>query len=297
MTKLVKNVMLFTILSAVLLLFLVKSNLIVSSVNDSLDLFFSSVFPSLMPFFILIDVLNYFNYFASLSKILKFKFSDLILVSMVSGLPSNAKYLSTYIEKGLISKKDASILLGLSFFPNPMYVISVVGVMLFGNVYFGIKFLISLYLSSLIVFALNYKRFKYVKVKSVRDKKGFVSMLSDSIIKNSKCLIIIFGNIFIFNIIVSLLNYVLPFDNSTISVINLIFEMSSGIKKTSLLTIPINTKLIIASLGLSASGLAVISQALSILPGGSIDLKVLFKSKLLCLVFNFLIIYILVNFF
>ena len=297
MTKLVKNVLLFTILSTVLLLFLVKSNLIVSSVNDSLDLFFSSVFPSLMPFFILIDVLNYFNYFASLSKILKFKFSDLILVSMVSGLPSNAKYLSTYIEKGLISKKDASILLGLSFFPNPMYVISVIGVMFFGNVYFGIKFLISLYLSSLIVFTLNYKRFKYVKVESTRDKKGFVSMLSDSIIKNSKCLIIIFGNIFIFNIIVSLLNYVLPFDDSTISVINLIFEMSSGIKKTSLLTIPINTKLIIASLGLSASGLAVISQALSILPGGSIDLKVLFKSKLLCLVFNFLIIYILVNFF
>lgn len=297
MTKLVKNVLLFTILSTVLLLFLVKSNLIVSSVNDSLDLFFSSVFPSLMPFFILIDVLNYFNYFASLSKILKFKYSDLILVSMVSGLPSNAKYLSTYIEKGLISKKDASILLGLSFFPNPMYVISVIGVMFFGNVYFGIKFLISLYLSSLIVFALNYKRFKYVKVESTRDKKGFVSMLSDSIIKNSKCLIIIFGNIFIFNIIVSLLNYVLPFDDSTISVINLIFEMSSGIKKVSLLTIPINTKLIIASLGLGASGLSVISQALSILPEGSIDLKVLFKSKLLCLVFNFLIIYILVNFF
>lgn len=297
MTKLVKNVLLFTILSTVLLLFLVKSNLIVSSVNDSLDLFFSSVFPSLMPFFILIDVLNYFNYFASLSKILKFKYSDLILVSMVSGLPSNAKYLSTYIEKGLISKKDASILLGLSFFPNPMYVISVIGVMFFGNVYFGIKFLISLYLSSLIVFALNYKRFKYVKVESMRDKKGFVSMLSDSIIKNSKCLIIIFGNIFIFNIIVSLLNYVLPFDDSTISVINLIFEMSSGIKKVSLLTIPINTKLIIASLGLGASGLSVISQALSILPEGSIELKVLFKSKLLCLVFNFLIIYILVNFF
>lgn len=297
MTKLVKNVLLFTILSTVLLLFLVKSNLIVSSVNDSLDLFFSSVFPSLMPFFILIDVLNYFNYFASLSKILKFKFSDLILVSMVSGLPSNAKYLSTYIEKGLISKKDASILLGLSFFPNPMYVISVIGVMFFGNVYFGIKFLISLYLSSLIVFTLNYKRFKYVKVKKSRDNKGFVSMLSESIIKNCKNLVIIFGNILIFNIIVSLLNYTLPFDNSTISVINLIFEMSSGIKKTSLLTIPINTKLIIASLGLSASGLAVISQALSILPGDSIDLKVLFKSKLLCLVFNFLIIYILVNFF
>lgn len=297
MTKLVKNVLLFTILSTVLLLFLVKSNLIVSSVNDSLDLFFSSVFPSLMPFFILIDVLNYFNYFASLSKILKFKFSDFILVSMVSGLPSNAKYLSTYIEKGLISKKDASILLGLSFFPNPMYVISVIGVMFFGNVYFGIKFLISLYLSSLIVFTLNYKRFKYVKVKKSRDNKEFVSMLSESIIKNCKNLVIIFGNILIFNIIVSLLNYVLPFDNSTISVINLIFEMSSGIKKASLLTIPINTKLIIASLGLSASGLSVISQALSILPEGSIDLKVLFKSKLLCLVFNFLIIYILVNFF
>lgn len=297
MTKLVKNVLLFTILSTVLLLFLVKSNLIVSSVNDSLDLFFSSVFPSLMPFFILIDVLNYFNYFASLSKILKFKYSDLILVSMVSGLPSNAKYLSTYIEKGLISKKDASILLGLSFFPNPMYVISVIGVMFFGNVYFGIKFLISLYLSSLIVFTLNYKRFKYIKVKKSRDNKGFVSMLSESIIKNCKNLVIIFGNILIFNIIVSLLNYVLPFDNSTISVINLIFEMSSGIKKASLLTIRINTKLIIASLGLSASGLSVISQALSILPEGSIDLKVLFKSKLLCLVFNFLIIYILVNFF
>ena len=143
--------------SFILFVFLSNPSLIMDSVNYSVSVFFSNVLPSLFPFFILADALINYNYVYFLNKVFRFKYSYLILMSLFSGLPSNAKYISALIRREEISIRDASILLSVTFFPNPMFVVGSVGVLMLNNIRYGIFLLISIYLSNFLVYLFYYK--------------------------------------------------------------------------------------------------------------------------------------------
>lgn len=293
MTNFIKNLLFFAFYTLIVFIFINNSDTIISSVNFSINLFLNTVFPSLFPFFMLVDILNNYNYFEYFRSIIKFKYSDLFIVSIISGLPSNAKYLSNLINENLISKKDASILLGITFFPNPMFVIGIVSSFL-GSKIMGIKLLVSLYLSSFIVFLLNYKKLSNINYNYKKSKKDFSTLLKTSILKNISLLVVIFGTILIFTILVNLLTKYLNINKTFLSIINLLLEMTSGLKLTSTLSSP-TLKVILSALGLSFSGLSIIMQAFAILPKSSIDIKTFIKNKLLVIILNIIIISIIIN--
>ena len=293
MTNFIKNLLFFAFYTLIVFIFINNSDTIVSSVNSSINLFLNTVFPSLFPFFMLVDILNNYNYFGYFRSIIKFKYSDLFIVSIISGLPSNSKYLSTLINENLISKKDASILLGITFFPNPMFVIGIVSSFL-GSKIIGIKLLASLYLSSFIVFILNYKKLDNITYNNKNLKKDFSTLLKTSILKNISLLLVIYGTILIFTILVNLLTEYISINKIFLSIINLFLEMTSGLKLTSTLSNPI-LKIILSAFGLSFTGLSVIMQAFTILPSSSIDIKIFIKNKFLMIMLNIIIIYIIIN--
>lgn len=293
MTNFIKNLLFFAFYTLIVFIFINNSDTIVSSVNSSINLFLNTVFPSLFPFFMLVDILNNYNYFGYFRSIIKFKYSDLFIVSIISGLPSNAKYLSTLINENLISKKDASILLGITFFPNPMFVIGIVSSFL-GSKIIGIKLLASLYLSSFIVFILNYKKLDNITYNNKNLKKDFSTLLKTSILKNISLLLVIYGTILIFTILVNLLTEYISINKIFLSIINLFLEMTSGLKLTSTLSNP-TLKIILSAFGLSFTGLSVIMQAFTILPSSSIDIKIFIKNKFLMIMLNIIIIYIIIN--
>ncbi len=293
MTNFIKNLLFFTFYTLIVFIFINNSDTIVSSVNFSINLFLNTVFPSLFPFFMLVDILNNYNYFGYFRSIIKFKYSDLFIVSIISGLPSNSKYLSTLINENLISKKDASILLGITFFPNPMFVIGIVSSFL-GSKIIGIKLLASLYLSSFIVFILNYKKLDNITYNNKNLKKDFSTLLKTSILKNISLLLVIYGTILIFTILVNLLTEYISINKIFLSIINLFLEMTSGLKLTSTLSNP-TLKIILSAFGLSFTGLSVIMQAFTILPSSSIDIKIFIKNKFLMIMLNIIIIYIIIN--
>lgn len=293
MTNFIKNLLFFAFYTLIVFIFINNSDTIVSSVNSSINLFLNTVFPSLFPFFMLVDILNNYNYFGYFRSIIKFKYSDLFIVSIISGLPSNSKYLSTLINENLISKKDASILLGITFFPNPMFVIGIVSSFL-GSKIIGIKLLASLYLSSFIVFILNYKKLDNITYNNKNLKKDFSTLLKTSILKNISLLLVIYGTILIFTILVNLLTEYISINKIFLSIINLFLEMTSGLKLTSTLSNP-TLKIILSAFGLSFTGLSVIMQAFTILPSSSIDIKIFIKNKFLMIMLNIIIIYIIIN--
>lgn len=293
MTNFIKNLLFFAFYTLIVFIFINNSDTIVSSVNSSINLFLNTVFPSLFPFFMLVDILNNYNYFGYFRSIIKFKYSDLFIVSIISGLPSNSKYLSTLINENLISKKDASILLGITFFPNPMFVIGIVSSFL-GSKIIGIKLLASLYLSSFIVFILNYKKLDNITYNNKNLKKDFSTLLKTSILKNISLLLVIYGTILIFTILVNLLTEYISINKIFLSIINLFLEMTSGLKLTSTLSNP-TLKIILSAFGLSFTGLSVIMQVFTILPSSSIDIKIFIKNKFLMIMLNIIIIYIIIN--
>lgn len=289
---------LFTFLTFTLLIFtfINNSNIIIDSVNVSINLFIKNLFVSLFPFFLLADFLINYNYVYYLSKIFKFKYSYVILMCMLSGLPSNAKYISKLLENNQINKEDAEILMSVTFFPNPMFVVVSIGVLVFNNTFTGIVVLLNIYLSNIIFYLIKYKKLTKNNIKINNNQLSFSSLLKSSILNNMNTLIVILGTIVFFTTITNILfNYIeipLVFE----SIITSIFEMTSGIKKISDLTISTNLKYMLISSSLSLSGLSILAQASSMLSNYNLDFKSIIKNKLIILLLNITTNYIYIKF-
>lgn len=291
MIKYIKKLFIFAFFSFILYVFLTNSNLIIDSVNYSINVFVVNVLPSLLPFFILADVLINYGYVYFLNTIFKFKYSYLIFLSLFSGLPSNAKYIKSALDRCEISNTDASVMLSVTFFPNPMFVIGTIGIMLSNN---DISFiiLISVYLSNFIVYLLNYRKLDKVKLNVVSEKVSFSKLMRSSILNNVQNLIVILGTIVVFTTLSNVIFNYLSVPDFCEAFITGIFEMTSGIKKMSVLNISTHLKFLFISLLLSFSGISVLCQAFSILSDTKINYRLVFKNKALIVILNFLINYL-----
>lgn len=292
MIKIIKKITIFILLSLLLMIFLTNPNLIIDSVNYSVNVFLKNVMPSLLPFFILADTLINYNYIYFLNKIFKFKYSYLILMSLFSGLPSNAKYISILLENNEINLEDASVMLSVTFFPNPMFVIGSIGSLMLNSTKLGTIILINIYISNFIVYLLNYKKLKTKDTKFSQKQKSFITLIKTSIINNAKTLLVILGTIVIFTTLSNIIFNYIKIPNIIEGIITSIFEMTSGIKKISITTIPIHYKLLLISLALSFSGISVLCQALSILNEYKINIKLILKNKILIILLTLLINYL-----
>lgn len=291
-----KKLFIFLTFTLLIFTFINNSNIIIYSVNVSINLFIKNLFVSLFPFFLLADFLINYNYVYYLSKIFKFKYSYVILMCMLSGLPSNAKYISKLLENNQINKEDAEILMSVTFFPNPMFVVVSIGVLVFNNTFTGIVMLLNIYLSNIIFYLIKYKKLTKNNIKINNNQLSFSSLLKSSILNNMNTLIVILGTIVFFTTITNILfNYIempLVFE----SIITSIFEMTSGIKKISDLTISTNLKYMLISSSLSLSGLSILAQASSMLSNYNLDFKSIIKNKLIILLLNITTNYIYIKF-
>ena len=69
--------------------------------------------------------------------------SFVFFMSMISGYPSNAKYVKELLDKKLINEVDANKILMFTCFSNPLFIINTVGIMFFNNIKIGFFMLIS----------------------------------------------------------------------------------------------------------------------------------------------------------
>lgn len=281
----------------VIYVFLSSPQVIIDSVNYSMEVFLHNLLPTLFPFFVLVDFLMNYGYVDYLKNIFRFKYGNIILLSLVSGLPSNAKYIKLFLDKGMISLKDAEIMLSVTFFPNPMFVISSVGLLMMGSLRFGVMALISVYVSNIIVYLFYYKKLEYVNINLINKKESFSKLLSTSIKNNASTLLVILGTIMFF---MTSLNIILHFTNVSLelrAIISGIFEMTSGIKNMSTTLFSTQIKYIFISLFLSFSGMSVLMQAFSILSDYKINVRTILKNKLFVMLINLFINYFYVIFF
>ena len=277
MIKFIKDITLTILLTFILFVFLTNSSLVINAVNQGISVFVKNVLPSLMPFFILTDILLNYKYFDNLKHIFKFKYVNFLIVSMISGLPSNAKYLSYMIKNNSISISDASRVLAFSFFPNPMFIIGTVGVLLNNKVY-PIIVLGILYLSSFIVYLINYKSLENKDFVSDKSKVEFFNLLKSSIQNSFSALLVILGIIVVFTIIINIVKEYLRINQLTLTIINIILELTTGVKSISILNIPLVYKYTLLAFGISMSGISVIMQAFGIMSGYKLNYKIFIKS-------------------
>lgn len=291
MIKFIKDITLTILLTFILFVFLTNSSLVINAVNQGISVFVKNVLPSLMPFFILTDILLKYKYFDNLKHIFKFKYVNFLIVSMISGLPSNAKYLSYMIKNNSISISDASRVLAFSFFPNPMFIIGTVGVLLNNKVY-PIIVLGILYLSSFIVYLINYKSLENKDFVSDKSKVEFFNLLKSSIQNSFSALLVILGVIVVFTIIINIVKEYLRINQLTLTIINIILELTTGVKSISILNIPLVYKYTLLAFGISMSGISVIMQAFGIMSGYKLNYKIFIKNKVLVVLISIILTFI-----
>lgn len=235
-----KNKLLELVIVVIFLSLLITPNIITTEILEALKVFINTLFPSIFPFFLVSDLLISYNFPNTLNKYLKEvtkkifhvegASSFVIIMSMLSGFPSGAKYIKTLLDKNLINIDEANYLIIFTHFANPLFVLTVTKG-LFKNTQLSYIILICMYLSNLILgFIIRPKQVKSNK-KSLETLKipNFSTNLTSSIISSLKLLAIILGNTCFFYIVTGLIMKLFYHNQLITILINGFFDITRGI--------------------------------------------------------------------
>lgn len=264
----------FLIFIEVLILF--NSSVVINAVQGSIKIFLISVFPSLFPTMVIGILLVKNNVYEIIPKFVKnifkkvFNYNDymtsIFIISLVAGTPSNAIYINEYLDKGLITDNEAESLLLSTHFINPLFVIGMVGNVIFKSTKIGFIMLLTLWISNLIKAYITRPRvYKNIVRKNISCNEPIINSFFASIKQAIYALLTIMGIIILFNMLTILIKEVLHLNNTLSVIINGILEMTGGIIKVSEININTLLKIIITYIMLNFGGLSIHMQAFSML--------------------------------
>lgn len=307
-----------TLLFTLFLLFLVifsKSNL--SAAKNGLSLWAKNVVPSLFPFFIATELLNYTNVPYYLGKFTN-KFmrplfnvpgegSYAFIMGIISGYPVGAKIVNKFIEDGTCTKPEAERMLAFTNNSGPLFIIGTVGISLFGDSKIGIILFITHILACLtvgIIFGFISKHnllkskkscFRYDTINKNYEISDLGGILSTSITNAISTILLIGGFIVLFSIIISILNslnLIETLSNSLVyfhispeygkSILIGLLELTNGLNcVSSIHAKKMSIQIIISAFLLGCAGLSIFLQIFSIAANNKLSMKPYLIGKLL----------------
>ncbi|PPA72157.1 nucleoside recognition domain-containing protein [Jeotgalibacillus proteolyticus] len=191
-----------------------------ASING-LELWWTIIFPSLLPFFIVADLLTHSNWTAALGKVLEpimkplFNVSGqgaiVLLLGFTSGFPVGAKLSVQLFEQGKLSLADAQRLVCFTNGSSPVFVLGAIAAGLLNAPELGFFLLGSHYLSNIIIGLIAGRVIKEQSVKRINlisstapPPLQFGTVLQSAVTKSVQQLLVIGGLIVFFSVISSL---------------------------------------------------------------------------------------------
>jgi sporulation integral membrane protein YlbJ len=283
-----------------------ESSSIISAVKFSFSIWENNIFPSLFPFFVIGDLLinmGFPDFLGELLRPLMYKLfkingtgSFVLMLSMLSGFPSCAKYTKELYLNGSINEEEASKLLTFTHFSNPLFILGTLSILFLNNKEIGIYILICHYVGNLFVGLLfrNYyiskKDDTKVSLKSALNKmyskrrdntKNIGQIITNSLMNSINTLFLILGTITLFLILTTVINNNISISEYNSAFLNGILELTQGLKYISMLRIPIYNQALIAVFLLSFGGLSVHMQVISIISDTKIKYFPYFIARIL----------------
>lgn len=297
------NILIFIIIVSALLF---NSSEVVESIKLSFSICINNLFPTLIPLLLISNIFINYNLMNDLNDIFGTFFNKIfginknttfsIIMSMISGTPSNAKYLKDTYDLNLIDESDINDCLKFCHFTNPIFILNTIGLTFLNSKKLGLIILISHFLSSFIIgiFIKKRKVFKEKFNTNKKDKKNFISILSNSIISSFNTLLIILGVITTCLMLTCILNKILLI-NQDYKFIYGLLEITQGLKYLSISNLNINIKAIISSFLISFGGICIHIQVFSILDNKKIRYIPYFLSRIIQGMFSSILTFILIN--
>lgn len=277
-----------------------------NAAKEGVNLWLFIVVPSLLPFFILNDMMvtldvpkNISYVFSPISRTL-FNTSGYgayaFIMSIFSGYPSGAKITSALIKSGHITSDEGQRILSFSSTSGPLFIIGAVGTGMLKSVSAGYMLFTSHILGAILNGIIYNIAFRKTTFKS--SPHGFSNakaplepsqILGSSISSSLVTCGYIGGYIILFNVIIKLFNKIkffsIPFLTGIAErLISFIMqgsiEISSGSSIVALSTLPMELKLILLSFIIGFGGLSVLGQVAALVSGTGINIREYVLSKL-----------------
>lgn len=283
-----KNIIIIAILLIISYQVLKYSNEVLNSVKFAFDIWKNNVFPSIFPFFMISSFLINYGFVEITSELLKplmklfginSNIAFVFVMSILSGFPSNSKYIKELYDNKIIDDNIGSKALLFTHFSNPLFILGTISSLL-DNKKIAILILIIHYLTNIIIGVIfkNYHNsynkekidIKKALLKINNKNNNLGKVLSKAITSSIETLLLILGSIAFFSFICVIINQTLHFSNITNAIITGLLEMTTGLKYVSLLNISLKLKATLMTFFISFGGLAIHVQIISILDNTNI---------------------------
>lgn len=294
MRKIHKNLLIYFITIFFIIEFMINSKIMITIFFNTINLCINNLFPSIFFFFTITDILNNYNFpyyinktFGRLiEKIYKIPrtCTYIIILSLTTGFPGNAKLIKQELDMNHINSYDATKLLTMTHFSNPLFIVYAVGNNYFNDYKIGIIILISHFITNFIIGYLFRNIYKYEKNNTFikpNNELPIINLLKTSFYNTSKILINIFGIIIFISLITASLNKYLALNNFSSTILNGLIEITSGLKYLSLLKIEKTRAMALATFFISFGGFSIHMQTISILSKYDINYYVYLISRIM----------------
>lgn len=277
MKNIIKNILLFTIISLYFVYCLTNNTYIKEQVIYSFNIWITKIIPTLFPTFIIIDIIYNSNIPYYINKYLHINY--IYILSIISGSPSNAYILSKYkenITKHLSTTKYTSLIFTYTYL-KAIFNHKIALILIITNI-----------LSNLIITLLI--KPKNLE-KNIHKQETITNTIIKSIKNNTTTLISILGTIIFFNTLpINLIK------NKYLKTLLLsILEITTSLENLTTINLPINLKLLFTTITLSTCGLCIESQIKSIVNDTYINNKQYYMYRLLHLIIYLMLNYITFN--
>lgn len=316
MKKTINTILILAILIFIAIEILTDSKSVLEAVSFSFNIWKDNVFPSLFPFFVLSELLINYGFIDLIGEIFKpfmnkiFKTKGVgafaLIMSLISGFPSSAKYIRELYKQELINENEATKLLMFTHFSNPLFILGTISLLFLNNKEVGLLILICHYLGNLIIGIIFRNYFpssdekQKVSIKKVinkiseqrtRNKKSFGEIITNALLNSINTLILILGVVTMFLVITTIIDNNININSFHQSILNGIIEMTQGLKYVSLEPIPLKLKCTISTMIISFGGLSVHMQIISILSDTKIKYFPFLTARILHAVISSLLIF------
>ena len=178
-----RNILPFILILFTICLVLFSTSNLVATKNG-LNLWATCVVPSLFPFFVITNLLSHTKVVSTIGKLLDKCMRPIFnvpgvggfafVMGLISGYPVGAKIVADFREKGLVTKDEGERLLAFTNNSGPLFILSSVGIALFGDTKTGLLLLVTHILSCITVGILLAKFSKKSEIENSYDtKKNF----------------------------------------------------------------------------------------------------------------------------
>ncbi len=275
------------------LFLLFKYNYLLSKTTmEAVYLWLQKVFPNLFIMFILNDIIINSNLLSFLNnkggslfnKIFHVEGSALeaFLLSLFSGTPSSAFILKEMVQNKRLSINDANKLIAYTYFPNPLFLYSILSLSF--NTRIVLRIILTIYLTNIIIglfFRGKKENISSNIIKEEKEDAHILSILPMAITKSINTLLMILGSITFYMIISNLILKLPIFSPLTSVILKGFLEITQALNSLPLLSLVSFKKEIIAIMIISFGGISIHTQILQILEGTPIKYKNFFWGRLL----------------